>query len=168
MRERTARRRDMTREPPVHDGLVALRADAEVRALLAGAGLPVADLDTAPLALTGIRRDGILVAVVGVERHGSDGLLRSLAVAPEARGQGLAGLLVDAAEHWAAAQGIATLHLLTQTAEAFFARRGYLRLARERAPPPIAATAQFAGLCPGAAVFMAKALPGAGHPPGRP
>lgn len=146
-----------------------LRADAEVRALLADAGLPVADLDGADApTLFGLRRGGVLVAVVGIERHGEAGLLRSLAVAPEARGLGLAGSLVDAAEHWAAAQGIATLHLLTQTAEAFFARRGYLRLARELAPPAIAATAQFAGLCPGTAAFMAKTLPAPRRRSGRP
>ncbi|MBX3724765.1 MAG: GNAT family N-acetyltransferase [Xanthomonadales bacterium] len=146
-----------------------LRTDAEVRTLLADAGLPVADLDGpgAPT-LFGLRRAGALVAAVGIERHGHAGLLRSLVVAPDARGQGLAGLLVDAAERWAAAQDIVTLYLLTQTAEAFFARRGYARLARERAPPAIAATTQFAGLCPGTAAFMAKALPEARRRPGHP
>lgn len=159
----------MIRDPSAPDGIVELRADAEVRTLLADAGLPVADLDgpDAPT-LFGMRRAGVLVAVVGVERHGAAGLLRSLAVAPDARGLGFAGILVYAAEHWAADQGIATLYLLTQTAEAFFARRGYLRLARERAPPAIAATTQFAGLCPGTAAFMAKALPAPRRRPGRP
>lgn len=159
----------MIRDPTAHDGIIALRADDEVRTLIAGAGLPVADLDgpDAPV-LFGLRRAGVLVAVVGIERHGRAGLLRSLAVAPDARGLGFAGILVYAAEHWAAAQGIETLHLLTQTAEAFFARRGYARLPRERAPPAIAATAQFAGLCPGSAAFMAKTLPAPRRRPGHP
>lgn len=159
----------MIRDPSAHDGIVALRPDAEVRALLADAGLPVADLDGADgPTLFGLRRAGVLVAVVGIERHGRAGLLRSLAVAQDARGLGFAGLLVDAAEDWAAAQGIATLHLLTQTAEAFFGRRGYARQPRVQAPPAIAATAQFAGLCPGTAAFMAKTLPAPRRRPGCP
>ena len=41
--------------------------------------------------------DGRVVGVAGLEIHGEDGLLRSVAVDPDYRGQGLAASLVEAA-----------------------------------------------------------------------
>lgn len=70
----------------------------------------------------------------------------------------MAGLLVSNAETWAAAQGVKTLYLLTTTAVAFFVRLGYEVISRSEAPLAIAATGQFAALCPASSTFMRKVL----------
>lgn len=136
-----------------------IRPDGDARSLLAEAGLPVSDLSSTPgLHLMGLREGGRLVAVIGVEAHGSVGLLRSLAVTPGRRRSGLGLRLVADAEAWSAGHGIGTLYLLTATAASYFARLGYEATSRSDAPAAIAATAQFSGLCPASSTLMRKGL----------
>jgi amino-acid N-acetyltransferase len=136
-----------------------LKPDAPVLGLLAASGLPTDDLDgAAPVMLFGTAEGHEPSGVVGLELHGADALLRSLAVAPQARGAGTGAALVAHAEREAATRGVVTLYLLTTTAEAFFSRLGYQRLDRTEAPAGIAATHQFSGLCPASSAFMAKRL----------
>ena len=136
-----------------------LTFNAAVEALLAEAGLPTSDLRGAgPVRLLGVRRGERLVGVVGVEAHGTVGLLRSLAVAPDCRKAGLGKALVADAQAWARTLGIDTLYLLTTTADKFFEGQGYSAIARAEAPAAIAASAQFAALCPAWSIFMRKAL----------
>jgi amino-acid N-acetyltransferase len=71
---------------------------------------------------------------------------------------GLASELVERAETHAAKYGVRTLYLLTTTAEAFFARRGYHRIDRGVAPAAIRSTREFAALCPASSAFMSKRL----------
>ena len=96
--------------------------------------------------------------MIGLEGYGAVALLRSLAVAPAWQGRGLGAALLAHAERMARQRGIAALYLLTTTAEAFFTRRGYVRLAREAAPPVLHPTAEFAALCPASAACLTKAL----------
>jgi amino-acid N-acetyltransferase len=127
--------------------------------LLADAALPHEDVTPEHLRQFLVLRDGDGIAgVVGMEVADDAGLLRSLAVSRARRGGGLASRLVDALEQHARASGIRTLYLLTTTAEAFFARRGYTRAARDAVPDAIAATSEFRGICPASAACMAKAL----------
>ena len=130
----------------------------EARALLTAAGLPTADLANAPLRLWGIRRHGALQAVVGIESHGSEALLRSLVVANAWRGRGLGLELLRHAETHALAAGQRQLHLLTTDAADYFHRQGYRQVDRSEVPAAIATTAQFAGLCPASSMLMRKVL----------
>jgi amino-acid N-acetyltransferase len=133
--------------------------DEDVEALLAAAQLPVSDLRASrSLSLMGVRDGSRLVGVVGIEVYGEVGTLRSLAVASTHRNAGLGVSLVSGAETWAAGQGVKILYLLTTTAAGFFARLGYVAAPRSAAPAAIAATAQFAGLCPASSTFMCKVL----------
>jgi amino-acid N-acetyltransferase len=132
---------------------------AAVVALLSRCGLPVSDLTQAHLAHffyvgAASEPDGL----VGLEICGSHALLRSLAVSPELRTDGLGRALVDHAEAHARTLGARSIFLLTTTAEAFFLRRGYVRLDRAGAPPEIRATREFADICPAGSAFMAKRL----------
>lgn len=128
-------------------------------ALLERVGLPTDDLhDPVPRAMHALWDDEQLLGVVAVELHATCGLLRSLAVAPEQRLAGVGSALVAHAEQDAARAGVRDLYLLTTSAEALFVRLGYTRIAREHAPPQIAATRQFNDLCPDSAVFMHKTL----------
>jgi N-acetylglutamate synthase-like GNAT family acetyltransferase len=52
--------------------------------------------------------------------------------------------------------GVSALYLLTPTAEAFFARRGDVRISREAAPPVLHRTAEFAALCPASAACLTR------------
>ena len=67
--------------------------------------------------------EGRISGTVGLERHGTTGLLRSAAVAPGLEGTGLGSCLTSALLRGAAADGVEKVVLLTSTARDFFARR---------------------------------------------
>jgi amino-acid N-acetyltransferase len=129
-----------------------------IRALLVSAGLPVEDLDTAPgLRFWVAEESGEIAGAIGLEARGRAGLLRSLAVAPSYRQQGLGSALVEALEREAPADGVAELVLLTQTAAEFFNRRGFEVVDRSTVPEEIRQCAEFRTLCPASALCMVKA-----------
>jgi len=131
---------------------------AAVHELLRGCGLPTEGVPDDAALLVVAESGGRLVGVAGLELHGADALLRSVAVAPESRGKGIAARLCAQVERRAPALGAQRVFLLTETAERFFARRGYRRLERARAPAGIAASREFAALCPDSAVLMFREL----------
>lgn len=125
--------------------------------LLVECQLPTTDISLSiPPQFFGSYSGGSLVAVVGLEAFAQFGLLRSLAVAPSFRSQGLARKLVAFVELHAAHQGIKQMFLLTTTAERFFMQLGYAVASRSAAPPAIQGTSQFSGLCPASSAFLCK------------
>jgi amino-acid N-acetyltransferase len=130
---------------------------SQARALLEANGLPASDLGEGVRLYGGFGAGG-LIGLVGLEGHGGAGLVRSLVVQPDHRRSGVGAELVSMIESVAAGLGMSRLYLLTTTAEAFFARRGYARVDRGSAPDDLRATAEFARLCPASAVCMAKRL----------
>jgi amino-acid N-acetyltransferase len=130
-----------------------------IRALVADAGLPLAGLPACVLAGTAVVavEDGRLIGTAATERHGTAALLRSLAVDPGARGRGLGRALVDRALADASDAGAHEAWLLTETAEGWFAARGWQVVDRAAAPPAIAASVEFASACPTTAVAMCRA-----------
>jgi amino-acid N-acetyltransferase len=146
-----------------------VRADRAVRDLLAACGLDGSDLlDAQSTTLYGLFTPAGLAGVVGLEAAGESSLLRSLAIAPDARGQGYARELVAHAERAAAAGGSRELFLLTETAAAFFEHLDYQRIERARPPEAVRATTQFRMLCPADAVCLHKVLtPAPGDDPAR-
>jgi len=131
---------------------------ASIRALLAAAGLPVADVGAANQRFVVASVRGEPVGCAGIELHGTSGLLRSLAVRPAAHRRGLGTPLYQQIMAVAAAAGVADVYLLTTTADRFFARHGFRRIAREEVPDAVRASAEFASLCPASAVCMARAV----------
>jgi len=132
---------------------------AAVAALLDAADLPSSDLtDTHVEHFFFCGPAAAPTALVGVELCGSSALLRSLVVRPEHRSAGLGAALVAHVEAYALSRGARAVYLLTTTAESFFARRGYASASRASAPPEIAATREFAGICPASSAFMVKRL----------
>jgi amino-acid N-acetyltransferase len=127
-----------------------------IGALLRAAGLPSEDFAGHLAHFLVARRDGAVIGAVGFERHDRAALLRSLVVAPALRGGGLGGALVRGVAAQARREGAERFYLLTTTAEAFFARRGFERTDRAQVPAPIAGTAEFARLCPRSAVCMTR------------
>jgi len=99
-----------------------------------------------------------LAGTIALEPAGPVALLRSLAVAPQYRRQGLATSLYERIVAYAQTRGIETLYLLTLSARDFFTRRGFAIADRSSAPEEIAATREFSNLCPDSATFMVKDL----------
>ena len=99
-----------------------------------------------------------LVAVVGLEIKNHSALLRSLAVDADYRNRGIATRLVGKIDDYAKSMKVDTLYLLTLTAEAFFEKCGYRRIARDSAPSGIQETTEFQNLCPASAVCMVRYL----------
>lgn len=134
-------------------------SERDVRRLLAAATLPLDDLTPEHLEhFFGCGAQDAPFGIGGVELHGRDALLRSLAVDEQARGRGCGRALVAALEAYAQREGVCRLYLLTTTAAHFFERLGYRSVARDTAPDAIRAAPEFAALCPASAVFMAKDL----------
>ena len=106
-----------------------------------------------------VRDDGRVVALAGLEVHGEDGLLRSVAVDPAYRGQGLAASLVGASLGLAAKVGLREVYLLTTTARDYFLRRGFADCPREDAPAGIRESWEFRTGCPSTSAFMRRRLP---------
>ena len=131
---------------------------SDVETLLAENDLPSADVRTSPARFY-VGYDGDdRVGIGGLERYGPDGLLRSVVVERSARGNGYGTALCDALERRARAEGVERLYLLTTTAAAFFAARGYEELERSDAPAAIRETSEFDELCPASAACMRKSL----------
>lgn len=117
-----------------------------IRTLLDAAGLPRTDLD-ASASDRFLVADGSagVVGCIGLDPFPPLGLLRSLAVAEAARGQGLGARLVTALEDRVRALGLDALYLLTPAAAPFFARLGYRPLAA--LPGPLTHHPQAVGPC---------------------
>jgi len=93
-----------------------------------------------------------LVGVAGLERYGSAGLLRSVAV--RERGTGLGKVLVQQILNRAAADGLTSIVLLTITAESYFPRFGFRRIQRDAVPSAVQESIEFKSACPASAVVM--------------
>jgi amino-acid N-acetyltransferase len=130
-----------------------------VRSLLQACSLPTQDLEACHFEhFFGCGPVDDPQGVVGVELHGKAALLRSLAVAQAARGQGCSTRLVVEAERYAREHGATAIYLLTSTARPLFERLGYAVAERAAAPDEIRATKEFASICPSSATFMVKQL----------
>ena len=137
----------------------AILGDAPtIAALLRDADLPHEDFADHLANFLVARCGGEVVGAVGFERHGRAALLRSLVVAPAHRGAGLGGELVDRLAAEARRREVKQFYLLTTTAEAFFARRGFQKIARQAVPAAIASTKEFNSLCPSSAICMVRAV----------
>jgi amino-acid N-acetyltransferase len=96
--------------------------------------------------------------LAGIERYGTLGLLRSVAVEPSKRELGVAERLVGNRLEYARSEGFNAVYLLTSGAAGYFERLGFGRVDREAAPDPIRATHQFAVACPASSTLMVRTL----------
>lgn len=95
-----------------------------------------------------------IVACGGLERYGKSALLRSVAILPEARGEGLGSRVVEALVAFARREGTDSVVLLTTTAAAFFPRFGFRVIARADVPDAVHRSREFQGACPASATAM--------------
>ena len=129
-----------------------------IEALLTSSALPTAGVKESLGGFLVAESDKQIVGVVGMERCGGYGLLRSTAVAPEWRGKQVARRLVEQIIARAEAQGVQSLYLLTTTAERYFPSFGFTVTTREKVPEPVRKTGEFQESCPASATVMCLPL----------
>lgn len=131
---------------------------AEIISLLQSQELPSDDL---PLLLndfyTAMEGDQ-LIGLIGLERYGQYGLLRSMVVHPDYRNQQIAGSLVKMLEEKATSTGINSIYLLTETAAGYFSKKGYDAINRTEVPKDLMKSSEFSHVCPESATVMMKKL----------
>ena len=135
---------------------------ARLEALLQQNQLPTQDCAAQVKHFYGLYREQtqgqILVAAGGLEPAGRYALLRSLVVEGSCRSQGLGRLITEFLLQQAVTRSYAAVYLLTENAGTYFASFGFTEIPRQQVPAEIAATQQFAALCPKSASCMALDL----------
>ena len=96
----------------------------------------------------------ILIACAGLEIYMNDALLRSVAVHPDFQGKGYGSLLVERIIELARKKHITRLFLLTDTAEEYFYRRGFVRTSRDQVPSKMKNSIEFTTLCTSSPVML--------------
>jgi N-acetylglutamate synthase-like GNAT family acetyltransferase len=128
--------------------------------LLRDSGLPTDGLaDHLHTAL--VARDGaVVVGCAAIELYADGALLRSVAMAPAARGRGVGGQLTEAALALARSFGVPEVYLITTTAESYFPKFGFVQTTRDRVPTGVQQSVEFRSACPASAVVMRTDLNG--------
>lgn len=129
-----------------------------IERLLEAASLPLDGVADALGGFSVADAAGTVVGVAGLEVCCENGLLRSVAVAPEWRSRGLGRALVTQVIADAEARGINALYLLTTTADQYFPSLGFARTTRDQVPKDVRATNEFKSVCPDSAVVMTRPL----------
>jgi SAM-dependent methyltransferase/N-acetylglutamate synthase-like GNAT family acetyltransferase len=127
---------------------------AAVKSLLDARGLPIEGLDEHVGAALVAREGGEVVGAVALELYGDAALLRSLVVRSDRQRIGLGTGLTEAALALARQRGVRELYLLTETADGFFPRFGFERVARDQVAPAVRGSVEFASACPQSARAM--------------
>lgn len=99
-----------------------------------------------------------VVGVMGMEVYGSAALLRSAVVSAAARGTGIGSALMSRLLAGASRRGIHDVYLLTDTAETWFANRGFARTTRDAVPAAVRNSVEFREICSEDAVVMVRAM----------
>ena len=133
----------------------ATAADVEpIKALLRLNELPLEGVDehwrTFVVAWDGDR----LVGCGGAEAHQVAALIRSIAVDPQYRSQGIGRRIVRNLLDRLASRGLREFYLLTTTAEEYFKKRGFKRIDRDEVHPQLLSSKELQGACPDTAVCM--------------
>jgi amino-acid N-acetyltransferase len=131
---------------------------AEVLQLLSDRHLPVDDVEHHIDTMVVARDADRVVGVAALELYAGGALLRSVAVDSAVQGRRLGHQLTEAALSIASERGMDAVFLLTTTAEHFFPRFGFERIARAEVPDSVQASVEFQSACPGSAIVMRKRM----------
>jgi amino-acid N-acetyltransferase len=144
----------------------AAQSDVErIEALLTSAHLPV-DGAREAFEVGFVAEDHeAIVGAVALEVYPETALLRSLVVDRAAQGRGVGQRLTAAAIEEASHRGLASIYLLTTTAESFFPRFGFVVVDRQSVPAAIQSSIEFQSACPASAIAMGLIDPSRRHRP---
>lgn len=126
--------------------------------LLKSLQLPIAGVEEHLPNFVVLLNDDEMIGCVGLEVSGSKALLRSLGVMPESQGIGAGSMLYETVVESARQRGIDEIYLLTETAEPFFAVRGFQIILRELVDEKVKSSVEFRSACPQSAVCMSLRL----------
>ena len=126
--------------------------------LLQRSNLPVEGLQKILDSTLVARQNGSLIGVIGLERYGDAGLVRSFAVAKGWRGQGVGRDLGQALLQRAQADGVKKVYLLTNTIQELAARNGFREIPRAEVPVTVRESVEFGLNCCTTAVTMERRL----------
>lgn len=148
-------------EAPFGDFQVRAALDSDhdaVSALLSASKLATLDSSSqfGPQYVIANDSKGRLVGVAGLEVYGTVALLRSVAVTPSFRSQGLGRQLTQDRLRWAIEHGVSAIYLLTTDASSYWRRHGFSEIGRDEVPHSIRSTAQWNGGCSASAIAMKK------------
>jgi len=138
------------------DLIVSLKRSniSDIEALLERCALPFSDCSEHIQNFVGVIKSENLIAIGALQYVDSVALLRSIAVHPDSRGQGLASAITHHLIDQARSREVRQLYILTETAESYFSQFGFYSIPRKSAPVRIQATRQFESLCPSSAQLM--------------
>ena len=126
----------------------------EIKRLLTSNNLPTDGVDDHWKTFV-VARDGKqMVACGGSETYPAAALIRSIAVHPEYRKNGIGRQIVRQLLDRLSARGIREFYLLTTTAEAYFKKRGFKTIDRDEVNPQLLASREFQDACPKTATCM--------------
>jgi amino-acid N-acetyltransferase len=98
--------------------------------------------------------DDKIVGSIGLELYGKSALLRSMMVTPHHRNEGIASELIGELLSYAKKNGVHDVYLITNTAEEFFSRKGFIKINRTEVNKEILSSQEFNGLCPTSSAVM--------------
>ena len=127
-----------------------------IHALLTAVRLPVAGVDAVSGEYVVADLAGKVAGVLGIEKSGGAALLRSFAVKADFRKRGIGEALVRHVLGQSKFEGISPLYILTNTAEAFATRFGFVKISREEIPAALLTASTLATACPTSSTCMKR------------
>jgi amino-acid N-acetyltransferase len=125
-----------------------------IKDLLVSSGLPAAGVDEHWRTFIVARDGDRIVGCGGAEAYQFAALIRSIAVVPDYRSQGLGRRMVRQLLDRLASRGLREFYLLTIDAEAYFKRRGFKTIDRDEVHPQLLSSREFQDACPSTATCM--------------
>jgi arsenate reductase (thioredoxin) len=122
--------------------------------LLQESNLPVEDIHEEQQQFWIIKDGDNMAGVIGIQQYGAYGLLRSMATNATYRNRGIAAMLINGLFEFAKQQNLSSIFLLTETAEKYFEKKGFIKIDRGDVPEEIKASKEFSHLCPSTAIVM--------------
>jgi len=125
-----------------------------IKQLLESASLPTLGVAEHVQHFLVAENSATIVGTIGLEVYGDTALLRSAVVIPNMQSKGIGGLLYSHNLDQARRLRVRRLLLLTNTAEEYFARKGFKRIDKKSVTGPITTSVEFTGACPSHAACM--------------
>ena len=127
---------------------------AAIKQLLEINDLPLEGVDDHWKTFVVAREGETLVGCGGAEAYRNAALIRSIAVDPGHRNQGIARMIVRQLLDRLSSRGIREFYLLTTTAQDYFKKRGFKKCDRDEVNPQLLASHEFQDACPKTATVM--------------
>jgi amino-acid N-acetyltransferase len=125
-----------------------------VKSLLESASLPTLGVSEHFQYFLVAEASEVIVGAIGLEVYDDTGLLRSAVVAPASQNSGIGSLLFQKNVDQARNLGVKRLLLLTNTAEKYFERKGFVRIDQKSVTGAVTTSVEFSGACPAHAACM--------------